>query len=194
MKNILGGLWHGNISPQEYCRNNTPEMKQLMDYMARHHDDLLKTLSDEQRDVFWAVRWLLERICESCGRSNIRICVSTWGASNPRCFARRRWINAPFPLSVVHCINERVITQKRFHSRYNFGYGILLYMRKMPCFCPLTAHFGGFKGVFSYSNNNSAFHCPVGTEVTDFVSFKGSIVQEMNLQKILFFLLSCDII
>ena len=27
-------------------------MKQLMDYMARHHDDLLKTLTDEQRDIF----------------------------------------------------------------------------------------------------------------------------------------------
>ena len=52
MKNILGELWHGNISPQEDCRTNTPEMKQLMEYMARHHDDLLKTLSDEQRDIF----------------------------------------------------------------------------------------------------------------------------------------------
>ena len=52
MKNILGELWHGNISPQENCCNNTPEMKQLMDYMARHYDDLLKTLSDEQRDIF----------------------------------------------------------------------------------------------------------------------------------------------
>ena len=27
-------------------------MKQLMEYMAQHHDDLLKTLSDEQRDIF----------------------------------------------------------------------------------------------------------------------------------------------
>ena len=52
MKNILGELWHGNISPQEDSHNNTPEMKQLMDYMARHHDDLLKTLSEEQRDIF----------------------------------------------------------------------------------------------------------------------------------------------
>ena len=52
MKNILGELWHGNISPQEDSRNNTPEMKQLMDYMSRHHDDLLKTLSEEQRDIF----------------------------------------------------------------------------------------------------------------------------------------------
>ena len=52
MKNILGELWHGNINPKEDCRNNTPEMKQLMDYMTRHHDDLLKTLSEEQRDIF----------------------------------------------------------------------------------------------------------------------------------------------
>jgi len=52
MKNILGELWHGNINPQEDSRNNTSEMKQLMEYMARHHDDLLKTLSDEQRDIF----------------------------------------------------------------------------------------------------------------------------------------------
>ena len=52
MKSILGELWYGNITPQEDCRNNTPEMKQLMEYMARHHDDLLKTLSDEQRDIF----------------------------------------------------------------------------------------------------------------------------------------------
>ena len=52
MKNILGELWHGNISLQEDSRNNTPEMKQLMEYMARHHDDLLKALSNEQRDIF----------------------------------------------------------------------------------------------------------------------------------------------
>ena len=52
MKNILGELWNGNISPREDCRNNTHEMKQLMEYMVRHHDDLLKTLSDEQRDIF----------------------------------------------------------------------------------------------------------------------------------------------
>ena len=52
MKNILGELWHGNISPQEDSRNNTPEMKQLIEYMARHNVDPLKALSDEQRDIF----------------------------------------------------------------------------------------------------------------------------------------------
>ena len=27
-------------------------MKELMEYMARHRDDLLKTLNDEQKEVF----------------------------------------------------------------------------------------------------------------------------------------------
>ena len=27
-------------------------MKQLMDYMARHHNNFLKTLSDKQREIF----------------------------------------------------------------------------------------------------------------------------------------------
>ena len=52
MNSTLEDLWHGNISPQEDSRNNTPEMKQLMEYMARHHDDLLKTMTDEQKEIF----------------------------------------------------------------------------------------------------------------------------------------------
>ena len=52
MKSIIKELWRGNINPQEDSRNNSPEMKQLMEYMARHHDDLLKTLTDEQKEIF----------------------------------------------------------------------------------------------------------------------------------------------
>jgi hypothetical protein len=48
----------------------------------------------------------------------------------------------------------------------------LLYIRKMPYFCPFTAHFGGFEGVFSFITDKSAILCPGKTEVTDFVSFK----------------------
>ena len=51
MKGTLEDLWHGNISPQENSRNNTPEMKQLMEYMARHHESLLKSVTDEQQDI-----------------------------------------------------------------------------------------------------------------------------------------------
>ena len=45
----------------------------------------------------------------------------------------------------------------------------------MPYFRPFTAYFDGFEGVFSYKNDKSAFACPAGTEVADFVSFKESI-------------------
>ena len=47
--NVIKELWHGNINPQEDSRNNSPEMKQLMEYMARHHGDLLKTMTYEQK-------------------------------------------------------------------------------------------------------------------------------------------------
>ena len=52
MKSIINELWHGNIVPQEDSRNNSKEMKELLGYMARHHDDLLKTLNDEQKEIF----------------------------------------------------------------------------------------------------------------------------------------------
>ena len=71
--------------------------------------------------------------------------------------------------------------QKRFHSRYNFGYGILLSIRKTPHFRPFTAYFGGFEGVFSYKTDKSAILCPGKTETADFVSFKGSIVQGIKI-------------
>ena len=52
MRSILQELWHGNVRPQTDSRNNSPEMKVLMEYMARHHDDLLKTMTDEQKEIF----------------------------------------------------------------------------------------------------------------------------------------------
>ena len=52
MKNVIKELWHGNIVPQDDSRNNSPEMKQLMEYMSRHHDDLLKSMTDEQKEIF----------------------------------------------------------------------------------------------------------------------------------------------
>ena len=52
MKSMIKELWHGNINPQEDSRNNSPEMKELMEYIARHHDDLLKSMTDEQKEIF----------------------------------------------------------------------------------------------------------------------------------------------
>ena len=51
MKSILKELWYGNICPETDSRT-TPEMKQLMEYMARHHDNLMETMTDEQKDIF----------------------------------------------------------------------------------------------------------------------------------------------
>ena len=52
MKSILEELWYGNICPETDSRTTTPEMKQLMEYMARHHDNLIETMTDEQKDIF----------------------------------------------------------------------------------------------------------------------------------------------
>ena len=52
MRSTLEDLWHGNISPETDSRTNTPEMKRLMEYMARHHDNLIETMTDEQKDIF----------------------------------------------------------------------------------------------------------------------------------------------
>ena len=52
MRSIIKELWHGNVCPQTDSRNNSSEMKELMEYMARHHDGLLKTMTDEQKEIF----------------------------------------------------------------------------------------------------------------------------------------------
>jgi hypothetical protein len=52
MNSVIKELWYGNIAPQDDSRNNSPEMKQLMEYIARHHDDLLKTMTKEQKEIF----------------------------------------------------------------------------------------------------------------------------------------------
>ena len=51
MISMIKELWHGNVCPQTDSRNNSPEMKELMEYMERHHDDLLKTMTDEQKEI-----------------------------------------------------------------------------------------------------------------------------------------------
>ena len=52
MKETIEELWHGNIIPQEDSRINSPEMKELLSYMARHHEDLEKSFTDEQKEIF----------------------------------------------------------------------------------------------------------------------------------------------
>ena len=52
MESIIKELWHGNIIPQEDSRTNSKEMKELLGYMARHHEDLEKSSKEEQKEIF----------------------------------------------------------------------------------------------------------------------------------------------
>ena len=49
---LLKELWHGNIIPGEDSRNNSKEMKELLRYMARHHEDLEQSFTNEQKETF----------------------------------------------------------------------------------------------------------------------------------------------
>ena len=52
MKSIIQELWYGNIIPQEDGYSNTTEMKELLSYITRHHENLEKNMTDEQKDIF----------------------------------------------------------------------------------------------------------------------------------------------
>ncbi|MBQ2809305.1 MAG: hypothetical protein IJF11_00255 [Clostridia bacterium] len=52
MESIIKELWHGNIIPQEDSITNSKEIKELLGYMARHHADLEKSFTDEQKEIF----------------------------------------------------------------------------------------------------------------------------------------------
>ena len=51
MRSIIEKLWHGNVCPNTGCRESTAEAKQLMGYIADHHDNLLATLTDKQKEI-----------------------------------------------------------------------------------------------------------------------------------------------
>lgn len=49
MTSVIKELWHGNIIPQEDSRTNFKEMKELLGYVSRHHEDLEKSISEDQK-------------------------------------------------------------------------------------------------------------------------------------------------
>ncbi len=51
MRAILEELFYGNICPNTDCRSHDKETKQLMGYIADHHDNLLSTLNDRQKEI-----------------------------------------------------------------------------------------------------------------------------------------------
>ena len=58
MRSILEELFYGNICPNTDCRSRDKETKQLMGYIADHHDNLLSTLNEQQKEI-------LEK-CDDC--------------------------------------------------------------------------------------------------------------------------------
>lgn len=51
MRSILEELWYGNVCPSSGCRERTKEVKELMGYIADHHDALLGMLTDKQKET-----------------------------------------------------------------------------------------------------------------------------------------------
>ena len=51
MRFILEELFYGNICPNTDCRSHDKETKQLLGYIADHHDNLLSTLNDQQKEI-----------------------------------------------------------------------------------------------------------------------------------------------
>ena len=51
MRSIIEELFYGNICPNTDCRTQDNETKQLMGYIANHHDALLSTLNDHQKEI-----------------------------------------------------------------------------------------------------------------------------------------------
>ena len=52
MKSMIKELWHGNISPFEQCTRGDKRLMELLKLVARNHEDLEKTFTDEQKEIF----------------------------------------------------------------------------------------------------------------------------------------------
>ena len=51
MKSILEELFYGNICPNTDCRGNDEQTKELMVYIANHHNELKSELTDKQKEI-----------------------------------------------------------------------------------------------------------------------------------------------
>jgi hypothetical protein len=51
MRSILEELFYGNVCPSTDCRSTDKEAKELIGYIADHHDTLLKELTDKQKEI-----------------------------------------------------------------------------------------------------------------------------------------------
>ena len=51
MRSILEELWYGNVCPGTECCVTTKKAKELMGYIANHHDNLQATLTNKQKEI-----------------------------------------------------------------------------------------------------------------------------------------------
>ena len=51
MRSILEELFYGNVCPNTDCRSTGKETKELMGYIADHHDALFGELTDKQKET-----------------------------------------------------------------------------------------------------------------------------------------------
>lgn len=51
MRSILQELWYGNVFPNTDCRESSKKVKDLMGYIATHHDNLHATLTKKQKEI-----------------------------------------------------------------------------------------------------------------------------------------------
>ena len=52
MKSVLEELFYGNLCPNTDCRSKEKEVKELMGYIADHHDTIIAQLTEKQKEIF----------------------------------------------------------------------------------------------------------------------------------------------
>ena len=52
MRSVLEELWYGNIYPNNESKETTKAVKELVGYIAEHHENLQATLTDKQKEIF----------------------------------------------------------------------------------------------------------------------------------------------
>lgn len=52
MRSILEELFYGNVCPNTDCRSKGEQTRRLMEYVADHHENLIETLTDKQKEIF----------------------------------------------------------------------------------------------------------------------------------------------
>ena len=52
MKSVLEELFYGNLCHNTDCRSKEKDVKELMGYIADHHDTLIAQLNEKQKEIF----------------------------------------------------------------------------------------------------------------------------------------------